>query len=61
MLKTTWSAKNLSLSIAEDAEIGSIGGSGDCEDKTVKKSPLISKNSNGTTGYLTSDVKQPFT
>ena len=26
MLKTTWSAKNLSLSMAEDAEVGSLGG-----------------------------------
>ena len=40
MLKTTISAKNSSLSMAKDVEFGSIGGAGDCEDETVKKSPL---------------------
>ena len=59
MLKTTRLAKNSSLSIAEDAEVGSIGG--DYEDETVERSPLTSKNSNGATGYLTSDAKRAFT
>ena len=56
MLKTTWSAKKLSLSMDKDAEVGSVG-NGNCEDKTVEKSPLISKNSNGATGYLTPGAK----
>ena len=46
--------------MAEDAEVGSVGG-GDREDKTVEKSPLTSKNSNGATSYLTSSTKQAFT
>ena len=33
----------------------------DCEDETVKRSPLISKNSNGAIGYLTPIAKQIFT
>ena len=35
MLRTTKSAENLSLSMAEDSEIGSVDG-GDCEDETMK-------------------------
>ena len=50
MLKTTQSTKNLSLLIADDTKVGSIGGSGDCKDKTVEKLPLTSKNLNKTTG-----------
>ena len=46
--------------MAEDAEVGSVGG-GDCEDETVEKSPLTSKNSVGATGYLTPGAKQAFT
>ena len=60
MLKITRSAKNSLSSIAEDAEVGSIGG-GYCENETVKKSPLISKNSNGATGYLNPCAKRAFT
>ena len=59
MLRTTRSAKNSSLLMAEDAEVGSIGG--DCKDETVERSPLTSKNSNGATGYLTPDAKRAFT
>ena len=59
MLKITKLAKNLSLSIAKDVEVGSIGGNGDCEDETVKKSP--SKNSNGVMGYLTPKARLAFT
>ena len=59
MLKTTRLAKNLSSLMAENAEVGSIGG--DCEDETVKRSPLTSKNLNGATGYLTPDAKRAFT
>ena len=39
--------------MAKDVEIGSIDGDGNREDETVEKSPLISKNSNEATGYLT--------
>ena len=60
MLRTIRSAENLSLLVAEDAEVGSIGG-GNYEDKTVKRSPLTSKNLNGATGYLTPKAKQAFT
>ena len=35
--------------MAEDTEVGSIGG--DCGDETVKRSPPTSKNSNGATDY----------
>ena len=60
MLRTTRSAENSSSSMAEDAEVGSVGG-GDCEDETVERSPLTSKNSNGATGYLTPNAKRAFT
>ena len=60
MLKTTRSAENLSLSVAEDAEVGSIGG-GNCKDETVRRSSLISKNLNGATSYLTPNAKWAFT
>ena len=56
MLKTNQSAQNLSLLLAQDGKIGSIGGGGDCEDKTVKKSSLKSKNSNGAICYLISNA-----
>ena len=46
--------------MVEDAEIGSVG-DGDCEDEMVEKSPLTSKNSNGTTGYLTPKARLAFT
>ena len=59
MLRTTRSAENLLFLMAKDAEVGSIGG-GDCEDGTVKKSPLTFKNSNKATGYLILDTKQAF-
>ena len=44
--------------MAKNNKIG-VGASGDCEDKTFKKS--LSKKSNGATGYLTLDAKQAFT
>ena len=56
MLRTTQSAENLSLLMSEDGEVGSVGG-GNCEDKTVKRSPLTSKNSNRATGSLTPSTK----
>ena len=46
--------------MAEDDEIGGVGG-GDDKDETVERSPLISKNSNGATSYLTLGAKQAFT
>ena len=60
MLRTIRSAENSSLSMAENAEVGGVGG-GDCEDEKVKRSPLTSKNSNRVTGYLTPDAKRAFT
>ena len=36
-----------------------LGNDSDCEDKTVKR--LIFKNSNGVTGYLTSNIRQAIT
>ena len=59
MLKTTQSAENSSSLIAEDAEVGGVGG-GNCEDETVKRSPLSSKNSNRATGSLTPGAKLAF-
>ena len=46
--------------MAKDAEVGNIGG-GNREDKTVKRSPLTSKNSNGAIGYLTPKARLVFT
>ena len=46
--------------MAEDGEVGSIN-DGDCEDETVGRSPLTSKNSNRATDYLTLNAKQAFT
>ena len=46
--------------MAEDAEIGSVGG-GDCKDEMVKRSSLTSKNSNRATSYLTSKARFAFT
>ena len=46
--------------MAEDAEVGSIGG-GDCKDETVKRSPLTCKNLNGATDYLTLKARLAFT
>ena len=60
MLRTTQSAENLSSLMAEDAEVGGVGG-GNCEDKKVKRSSLTFKNSNGAIGYLTPNAKQAFT
>ena len=60
MLRTTRSAENLSLLVAEDAEFSSIDGD-DCGDETVERSLLTSKNSNGATGYLTHNGKRAFT
>ena len=59
MLRITRSAENLSLLVAKDPKVGSIGGD-DCEDKTVERSPFTSKNFNGATGYLTPNAKQAF-
>ena len=60
IIRTTRSAKNLSLLVVEDAEVSSISG-GNFEDETVKRSPLKSKNSNGAMGYLIPNAKQAFT
>ena len=47
------------MSIVQDDEVGRVGG-GDCENKTVEKSPLTSKNSNGPIGYLTLKARLAF-
>ena len=59
MLKTTKSAENLSLMMAENADVGSIGG--DRKDEMVERLSFISKNSNGAMGYLTPGAKLAFT
>ena len=46
------------MDVAEIDEIG-VGGGGNCEDKTVEKSP--SKNSNRAMRYLTPDARRAFT
>ena len=61
MLKTIWSAKSLSLWIAEDDDVDSIGGDGNHEDKMVERSLFTSKNLNTAIGYLTLDAKRAFT
>ena len=60
MLRTTWLGKNSSSLIAEDAEVSSVSG-GNCEDKTVKRSPLTSKNLNGAMDYLIPKARLAFT
>ena len=47
--------------MAMNAEVGSIGGGGDYEDETIKRSPLLSKYSNRATSYLTIGAKQVIT
>ena len=46
--------------MTEDTEVGSVDG-GDCEDETVKRLLLISKNLNKATGYLTPKARLAFT
>ena len=44
--------------MAERDKVGIMRGNGDCKDKLVKR--LLSKNLNGTTGYLTSKARLMF-
>ena len=60
ILRITQLAKNLSLLMTKDAWVGNVCG-GNCEDKTVKRLPLTSKNSNRAMGYLTSKARLAFT
>ena len=46
--------------MTKDAKFGSVGG-GDCEDETVEKSPLKSRNLNRLTDYLTPEARLAFT
>ena len=46
--------------MAEDADVSNIG-NGNCENKTVERSSLTSKNLNQTTGYPTLEVRLLFT
>ena len=45
--------------MAENAEVKSVGG-GNCENGTVERSSLTSKNSNGITGYTTPKARLAF-
>ena len=60
MLQTTRLSKNLasSIDVAERDEIDTVNCDDNCEDKTVKRS--LSKNLNGTTGYLTPEARLAF-
>ena len=62
MLQTIKSSKNLPLliNVAEHNEIGIVGVGGNCEDETVKKLLLTSKNLNRSTDYLTPKAKLAF-
>ena len=60
MLRIIRSAKNLLLSMTENVEIGSKGSYSYSEDKTVKKSPFTSKNSNRALSYLTLKARLAF-
>ena len=46
--------------MTEDAEVVSIGNNDDCKDEMVEISPLMSKNPNGATGYLTPKARLAF-
>ena len=61
MLQTTRSSKNLPslIDVAERDKVHTVGGGGNCDDKTVKRLP--SKNLNRATGYLTPKARLPFT
>ena len=61
MLKTTQSAEKLLLLIVEDVKVNNISVGGDCENKTVEKSPLTFKNLNRAISYLIPNAKQAFT
>ena len=61
MVTITRAAENLSLLMDENAEVGIISGGGDCEDETIKRSLLTSKNSNEIMSYSTPGTKQAFT
>ena len=45
--------------MAEDVEVDNVDG-GDCEDRTVERWLLISKNSNRAIGYLTPKARLAF-
>ena len=46
--------------IAEDGKVVTVG-DGDCEDETIKRSPLTSKTLNRVTSYLTLKASLAFT
>ena len=47
--------------MAKNSEVDSISDDGDCEHKTVKRSPLTSKNLNRTIGYSILKPRLAFT
>ena len=47
------------MNVAERDEVDTVGRGSDYEDKTIKRS--LSKNSNGATGFLTSEARLVFT
>ena len=57
ILKTTQSAKNLSLLIVENIGVGS--NDNNYKDEIIKK--LLFKNLNRALGFLTSNIKKAFT
>ena len=62
MLQKTRLSKNLpsSIDVAKLDEVGVISDGDICDDEMVKRLPLISKNSNGTIGYLTLKARFAF-
>ena len=46
--------------MAKNAEVGSIDDGCDCENKTIERLPLISKNLNGATCYPTPKTRLAF-
>ena len=59
MLKTTQAVENFSLSIAKDAEVGSIDD--DYEEKPFERLSLTSKNLNKAIDYLIPKARLAFT
>ena len=53
-------AKKLSLSITDNINVGSVCSVDDCENKTVARLSLTSKNLNIATSYLTPKAKLAF-
>ena len=48
------------MDVSKSDKIGIVDGGDDCENKTVKRSPLTFKNLNVATNYLTPNTRQAF-